>query len=294
VAALEAMIEGHVAELLADLTAADSADAAEQLAWPLPCRVMCSLFGFPADEQSHLTGLYRAVMERSPGVLAIPQKALEAAAEIRAWFVAQAAERRRRPRDDLMTQIALAKPDGRLLPDAKLAGMCFVLFSAGIDTVTGLLGNAILLLAEHPEQRELIVRQPDRLPAALEEVLRYESPLQFNARIITREVTIAGTAIRPGERVLLLYGSANRDERRFEEAARFDILREPKRHLAFGEGIHFCIGAPLARLQAGIALKALLSRMPNYELAGPEERLPAYNMRSLARLPIAVNAKRTG
>jgi cytochrome P450 len=186
-----------------------------------------------------------------------------------------------------MTQIALAEPDGSPLPDAKLAGMSFVLFSAGIDTVVALLGNAVLLLAEHPGQRKLVMEQPDRLPAAVEEVLRYESPLQFNARVTTRRVIISGTVIPAGERVLLLYGSANRDERRFEHASRFDILRPPKRHLAFGEGIHFCIGAPLARLQARVALGALLARMPNYELAGPYERLPTYNMRSVARLPIS-------
>jgi cytochrome P450 len=187
-----------------------------------------------------------------------------------------------------MTQVALAKPEGRALSDAKVAGMCFVLFSAGIDTVVALIGNAVVVLAEHRGQRDLVVRQPDRLPGALEEVLRYESPLQFNARVTTRRVTISGTAIPAGERVLLLYGSANRDERRFEDPARFDILRQPKRHLAFGEGIHFCIGAPLARLQARLTLQALLSRMPNYELAGSYERLPAYNMRSIARLPISI------
>jgi cytochrome P450 len=289
VGALQGMIEGHVEELLADMAASEAPDVAEQLAWPLPCRVMCSLFGFPPDERARLTAMYRTVMQRTAGNLTIPPQALEAAADMRTSFVAEADERRSRPRDDLMTQIALATTDGSHLPDAKLAGMCFVLFSAGIDTVVALLGNAVALLAEHPEQRELVLQDPDRLPAALEEALRYESPLQFNARVTTRRVTVAGTAIPAGERVLLLYGSANRDERRFEHPARFDILRPPKRHLAFGEGIHFCIGAPLARLQARVALEALLSRMPNYELAGAYERLPAYNMRSIARLPIAVS-----
>jgi cytochrome P450 len=289
VAALQPMIEGHVDELLAGLTKGRRPDLAGGVAWPLPVRVMCSVFGLPPDERSRVATLYRAVMGRSPETVAIPPRALEAAAEMRAYFVSQARERRHRPRDDLMTQIALARPDGEPLPDAKLAGICFVLFSAGIDTVTSLLGSAVLLLALHPDQRELVLRDPDRLPAAIEEALRYESPLQFNARTTTREVTLAGTTVPAGETVLLLYGAANRDERRYDDPARFDITREPRRHLAFGEGIHFCIGAPLARLQTSIALRALLDRMPNYRPAAPAEWLPAYNMRTLARLPVEVD-----
>jgi cytochrome P450 len=233
-----------------------------------------------------VAGLYRTVMHRSPETVTIPQRALEAAAELRTYFVSQARECRRRPRDDLMTQIALARPDGDPLPDAKLAGLCFVLFSAGIDTVASLLGSATLLLALHADQRQRVLDDGDRLPAAIEEALRYESPLQFNARVTTRDVKMSGAVIPCGERVLLLYGSANRDERRFDGAARFDVTREPRRHLAFGEGIHFCIGAPLARLQARVALRGLLARMPNYRLAAPAEWLPAYNMRTLTRIPV--------
>jgi cytochrome P450 len=158
--------------------------------------------------------------------------------------------------------------------------MCFVLFSAGIDTVASLLGTAIWLFAEHPRAREVA------LPVALEEVLRYESPLQFNARTTTVDVTVGDDVISAGERVLLLYGAANRDERRFEAADLFDVDREPKRHLAFGEGIHFCIGAPLARLQTRIAIEELLARFPDYSLSGPVEWSPAYNMRSISSLPI--------
>jgi cytochrome P450 len=286
IAALEPMVEAHVAELLADLSAAAAPDLAEHLGWPLPCRVMCSVFGFGAGDRSRVTALYRDSMRRDPGSLAIPADALAAAAEMRDWFVSEAHERRRRARDDLMTQFALSKPDGAPLPDSKLAGMCFILFSAGIDTVASLLGSAALLLAEHPDQRRLLLERMDQLPASIEEVLRYESPLQFNARVTTRNVTVAGTDIPARERVLLLYGSANRDERRFDDPARFDVTREAKRHLAFGEGIHFCIGAPLARLEARVALRALLARTPEYELSGPPEWMPAYNMRSLVRVPV--------
>lgn len=287
VSALQPMIEGHVGELLDQLADAEERDLVEQFAWPLPVRVMCSVFGVPAGERPHVAALYRAVMERPEGV-AIPPSSLNAAAEMRRYFVARVHERHGQPQADLFSEIAHAAPGERPLSDSKIAGLCFVLFSAGIDTVASLLGNATLLLTMHPEQRRLILDDTDLLPAALEEVLRCESPLQFNARMTTQAVTVAGTLIPARERVLLLYGAANRDDMRFVHPARFDITREPKRHLAFGEGIHFCIGAPLARLQARIAVEALLDRMPEYELAGPAEWMPAYNMRSLARLPIRI------
>lgn len=214
VATLQPMVQGHVDELLARLVAARTADAVEHLACALPFHVMCSIFGFASGDRPELRRLYRTVMQRRPGAVTIPRHALEAATEMRSYLLAEARERRGRPRDDLMTQVALTEVDGTRLLECKLVGMCFVLFSAGIDTVAGLLGNAVLLLAEHPDQRRLVLHDPLKLPAAIEEVLRYESPLQFNARTTTRRVTVGGDVIPAGARVLLLYGSANRDERR--------------------------------------------------------------------------------
>jgi len=287
ISALEPMVREHVRRLLCDLPADETVDAVERLALPLPLDVMCSIIGLPAAERGWIGGLYATVMSRSPGEDAIPRSAVDAAAQLRDYFVAVSRDRRKHPKHDVMTMIARAEARGRPLPDRKIAGMCFVLFSAGIDTVASLLGSAILLLAEHPRARDIALGDPDKLPVAIEEVLRYESPLQFNARTTTVDVAVGDELIPAGERVLLLYGSANRDERRFESPDVFDIAREPKRHLAFGEGIHFCIGAPLARLQTRIALEELLSRFPHYELAGPVERSPAYNMRSISALPIS-------
>jgi len=280
IASLEPMIRDRVSRLLGRLS---SGDAVAQLAWPLPIDVMCSIIGFPEADRAWISRLYASVMERAPGEDAIPREALKAAAELRDYFVDTAHKRRRRPEADVLTMISQSE-----LPDTKVAGMCFVLFSAGIDTVASLLGSAILLLAEHPAARQLALEQPNGLAIVIEEVLRYESPLQFNARTTNVEVAVGDEVIPAGERVLLLYGSANRDERRFEAAHEFDVTREPKRHLAFGEGIHFCIGAPLARLQTRIALEELLSRFPRYEIGEPVERSPAYNMRSLSSLPISV------
>jgi cytochrome P450 len=287
VADLAPLVDSELRVLLEKIGDRDVFDGVGDLAWPLPTNVMCALLGFTPNDRATISGLYREVMARRPGETAIPPQALRAAAELSDQLLALATERRRRPAADLMSQIALGEVDGKRLSDRKVVGMAFVLFSAGVDTVAGLIANCLFLLATHPDQRKLLTDERAIVPAAIEEILRYESPLQFNARTTTRPVEVNGSRIPAGERVLLLYGSANRDERRFVAADRFDVTRVPKRHLAFGEGIHFCIGAPLARLQARLTLTRMLSWAPHWAVAGPVVRLSAYNMRSLAQLPLA-------
>ena len=197
IASLEPMIRDRVRTLLRELS---SGDAVQQFAWPLPIDVMCSIMGFPEAERAWMSGLYARVMERAPGDDAIPREALEAAAELREYFIESARRRGSMPAGDVLTVIGQSE-----LPDSKVAGMCFVLFSAGIDTVASLLGSAILLVAEHPSARQLAVDNPNGLALVIEEVLRYESPLQFNARTTTVDVAVGHQVIPAGERVLLLY-----------------------------------------------------------------------------------------
>ena len=212
---------------------------------------------------------------------------------MRAYVLAALDERRARPRDDLLGALVRAGQSGALEP-AEVASMPVHLFFAGIQTTSALISRSLLLLARHPAQRRLLVDDPSLLPTAIEELLRYESPIQWFARTATQDVALHGEVIPAGARVLLMWGSANRDERRWEDPDRLDIIRPPRRHLAFGDGIHHCLGAPLARLEGRIALEELLPRIPDYELSGPVVPLYTPGERVLAHLPVVFPASRTG
>ena len=161
----------------------------------------------------------------------------------------------------------------------------FTMVTGGNDTTTGMLGGTVQL-HRRPDQRRLLVEQPDLIPDAIDEFLRLTSPVQGLARTATRDVPIGDTTIPKGRKVLLLYGSANRDERRWDEPDRLDITREPARHVAFGEGIHHCIGAPLARLEARVAFEELFKRIPDYAVIGPTLRGSTPSDRLFESLPV--------
>jgi hypothetical protein len=210
------------------------------------------------------------------------------AASIYAEFARLLDERRRARREDLMSALIDAELEGRKLTQEELLGFCFVLVVAGNDTTTNLIANGAVLLAEHPDQRRLLAEDPALLDGAIEEMLRYESPAQALPRRLTRDATLHGVTLREGEQVFLLFGAANRDPREFEDADRFDVRRRMKRHLAFGHGIHFCLGKSLARLEARVAFEELLAAAPDYALDGPAPWLPSMWARAHARVPIAL------
>jgi len=208
--------------------------------------------------------------------------------EMDAYLADMIQRRRNAPQDDLLTRLVEAEVDGESLSAEEIRGFVQLLMVAGQETTTNLIDNTVLCLLEHPDQLGRLRRAPELLPAAIEEVLRYRSPVQWMMRTPRRDVELHGQMIPAGNLVLAMIGSANRDSSQFPGANRFDISRDPNPHVAFGHGIHFCLGAPLSRLESRIALSDLLARFKNFELAANEPWPPreALNVHGPAHLHI--------
>jgi cytochrome P450 len=288
VAAMETAIRDDVRGVLAAAVRAGGFDAADALAWTIPVWTVSRLLGLPVEDEPTLRGWLRAVIHRDAESDRLPDSARAAAGELRAYLIAHLAQRRAAPGDDLLSDIVAGQARGELDED-ELPGLCILLYIAGTETVADFIGNALVALAEHPHQRALLAAEPDRGAAAVEELLRFESPIQYQVRTATVHTELHGQTIAAGDRVALLWGAANRDERRWDRPDELDIAQSPKRNLAFGEGIHHCLGAPLARLQGRIVLEEVLKAIPAYRLDGPVERIATHNTRGVARLPVAVD-----
>jgi hypothetical protein len=210
------------------------------------------------------------------------------AVELAGYLARQLDERRAQPREDLLSALLSAEIDGARLTPQELIGFAFLLLVAGNETTTNLISNAAVLLHRDPDQRRQLARDPTRIPTAVEEFLRFDSPIQGLARTTTRDTAVRGVEIPKGKKVLLLFASANRDEAQFPEPERLDVSRQPNRHLAFGFGNHFCLGSSLARLEARVAFEELLERLPDYRLLDERvERLCSGPVRGAVSLPIA-------
>jgi cytochrome P450 len=284
VTAKEPEIRAVVTELLDGFSGRGRADLAVELAEPLPVRIISDLLGIPRTDHAEVSQWCHTMFERDAG--RATDRAYEAGYRIRDYVAAMAAERRSAPRDDLMSVIANATIEGEHLTDREILGMAMLLYAAGNETTSMLIGNALWLLESHPDVRERLRTTPGEIPRAIEEMLRFEAPVSYQARMTTRDVNIGGSTIPAGRKVLLVYGSGNRDAEAFEEAGSFDPSRGSERHLAFGEGIHFCLGAPLARLEARVALEEVLARIPDYRVSGPVEWSQASVLRGPVRLPV--------
>jgi cytochrome P450 len=266
IALLEPEIRRIARELLDGFAGAGRGDLVADFARQLPSRVIGALIGIPADRREKFLAWTDELVEASPAS-ALDERFRHPAVGIYREFAQLLAERRTARRGDLMSALLDAEIDGQGLSEEELLGFCFVLVVAGNDTTTNLIANGAVLLAEHPAERALLVKEPTRIPGAIEEMVRYESPAQALPRIARRDVELHGTTIPAGAQVRLLWGSANRDERAFPDPDRFDPTRDARGHLAFGQGIHFCLGAHLARLEARVAFEELLARIPDYRLA---------------------------
>jgi hypothetical protein len=285
VRAMEPRVRAIARELLDGFAAEGRADLVSQYARHIPSRVIGEMIGIPEDRIPAFLHWTEAMVELPQG-RSQAESIQNPAASIYQEFGALLDARRRKQRDDLMSALIDAELEGRKLTQEELLGFCFVLVVAGNDTTTNLIANGAVLLAEHPEQRRLLAADPSLLDGAIEEMLRYEAPAQALPRRLTRDAVLHGQTLPEGAQLFLLWGSANRDEREFEEADRFDVRRRIKRHLGFGQGIHFCLGKSLARLEARVAFEELLARAPGYELAGPAPWLPSMWARAHASVPV--------
>jgi cytochrome P450 len=285
VRALEARVRAQVNALLDPLLKRGSGEFVEEVASRLPLAIILGILGFPQSEGDQLATLMHDFLARDPGSREIPERVIAARSALEEHIVRTAQDRRRRPRDDVLSAIVAAEKAGRVLPE-EVTGLCLTLLTAGWETTSVLSANAMWLLARHPEQRRVLSGQPERIPDAIEEILRFESPAQQHSRVTVRDVELHGYTIPAGDRVVLLWAAANRDEERWPDGEEFRVAREPKRNLAFGEGIHHCLGAPLARLEGRILVETVLARGPDFEVGEPE-RFPGVVIRGLSRLPIS-------
>jgi cytochrome P450 len=283
---LEARLSELATELLDGVSGGDF-DFCAAFSKRLPVLAVCELMGFPHGDERMLKSWSDALIERVPDDDGTPLAARQAASSMRAYFGEHLDRRRRHPTEDLLGLLVAGRPSGSPLSEDELIGMCFLLFEAGNSTTAALLANAVLLLEAHPHQRAALCADPARLSGAVEEVLRFESPVQNMGRVTTEPVAFHDTEIPAGARVLLVIGAANRDPVVWPQPERFDVTRAVGRRVAFGGGIHACLGANLARLEARVALGCLLDRHPHYGVV-ELERFHDVTQRGLKRLVVAI------
>ncbi|HTJ43321.1 MAG TPA: cytochrome P450 [Kofleriaceae bacterium] len=293
VRALAPKIEALVDQLLAPALERGSMEVIRELAYPLPATVICELLGVPEADRDRNRAWAAAI---APTLDPMPNPTADAAAEeaMRDWdgYVrALMADKRRAPGDALLDAMLAAEDGGVRLTDDEVAANITFLFGAGHETTTNLIGNGLLALLRHPDQLARLRAEPSLLEGAIEELLRFDSPVQFAGRVAHERTEIAGVTIEPEVPILMALGAGNRDERRYDRADELDVGRPDVKPLSFGSGPHYCIGAALARLEARIAFSRLLERTRAIELANDHPAWsPRLTLRGLTALPVALRA----
>jgi cytochrome P450 len=284
-------LQGLIDELIDAVQAQGQMDLVRDLAYPLPATVITELLGAAPNMRDSFKRWSDGILAfQGSGVVSpeLIEHSQTHLLEMRAFLAEHIADRRAHPRDDLLGRLVEAEAEGDRLSSAELIVICVTLLTAGHETTTNLIANGLYTLLRHPEQMAALQRDPALMPGAIEEVLRYEGPLQRNPRRAAEAFEFGGQQLQENDYLLPLLGAANRDPLAFPEPARFDIARQPNRHLAFGQGIHFCVGAPLARLEGQLALNTLLRRLPGLRLnAATVEWEPHTLFRALKALPVA-------
>lgn len=290
VASLEEGVRKSAVEIIDGLLDVGSFDAATEYAQLIPTLTMCELMDLPTADRAQFL---KWNMDTLAGNDFTSDAALAAYGEMERYWTGLVAERRKIRSDDLISQILHNQTAGQELSNEEIGGFCSLLHDASQNTTMNMIANGIISLARFPDERAKLVNEPARWPSALEEILRYVSPVQGLARSTTRDVEIGGETIPSGDQVLLLYGSANHDESVFDRPEELDLERDIKNHWTFGHGIHFCLGNAVARLETRIALQVLIDRIPEYEVdeAGivRNQLVPT---RGVGRAPVEFDPKR--
>lgn len=292
---LRPRIEGLVDGLLDGVRAGRECDLIAAFCQPLPATVICEMLGIPLAERDRFRELVELIMHFStaggPNLHRHADRAHDALREVIGLFERLVAERRRAPRDDLLSALATAEADGEKLSNEELYAMCVFVFLAGHETTTNGIASGVLALLRHPEQFARLRGDVDAfVRGTVEEALRWESPVTRAVRKAREPIGLAGRSVAAGQLVVFLLGAADRDPAVFAQPDAFDIARSPNRHLAFGYGAHFCLGAVLARMEMEIAFRAIVRRVPTLRLASADLAWkPTMGIRALVRLPVTVD-----
>ncbi len=291
ISGMEPRIRAIAAELLNHTAPGGEFEAITTFADPLPVRVIAEMLGVPDERQTqfkHWSDAIIASIAVVPGSPP-PPGSIEASDALREFFTEEIYRRRRNPGDDLISVLVGAHDEREALNAEELLAFVILLMIAGNETTTNLIGNGLLALGRNPDQLARLRREPQLMASAVEEMIRYDSPVHSTVRVARKDTDIAGTGVAAGSIVMVLLSAANHDPLQFPEPGHFDIARQPNAHVGFGEGIHFCIGAPLSRLEASIAFEMVLARFPDLRLSNPEPALTykgALSMRGVTSLPM--------
>jgi cytochrome P450 len=289
VEAMRPRVERMVDEFLEPHLKSGTMDIVKDLAYPLPILVISDLLGVPRSEYVNVRRWTHDLLpSMSPAVSADGLKRInDTIVEFREYFRSLARERMKNPQDDMISGLLAAREQGDRLSEDELLATCILIAFAGHATTAQLTGKTILALLENPDQRELLRNDPSLIVGAIEEGCRYHSPLQIIYRTTVQEVTLEGKTIRPNQLIFVSLAAANRDPAVFPDPDRFDIRRDAGKHVAFAHGIHYCVGAPLGRLEAQIAVNAMLKKLPNLKYDPAKiEREPSLLLRGLTSLPV--------
>jgi cytochrome P450 len=298
ISSLEPRIRQLSSSLLDPLLEQDEIDLARDYAGPLPVLVIAEMLGIPQGDRARFLHWSEVIVGLSYSLVGgeAAAKAIQAyfvvKEEIKGYLAELLAERRETPREDLLSRLVEAEVDGEQLSEEDIVGFFQLLLTAATETTTNLIDNAVLCLLENPDQLTLLRGAPELLPKAIEEVLRYRSPGSVFFREAASDIELHGQKIAKGTLVLAMIGAANRDPKQFKDPERFDIKRDPNPHIAFGHGIHFCIGAALSRLEAKVALSDLLHRCQDLSLrdVAPWEPRPALHVHGPTKLPLRLRS----